>query len=124
MNINVTFARKPCGNEYLRFHDGDSEGSDRITEYTCDSGQVIGDYLYSSGRSLWLEVKTAVTANSTSIHLLYQAQDKQGKILRLQSDPSQPCETLQYNLGVTKGCKLIVFKKPKVIHIKGVPEVD
>ena len=78
ININVTFARKSCGNEYLRFHDGASAGSDRIVEYTCNSGPVTGDYLYSTGRSLWLEVKTAVTTNSTFIHLLYEAQDKQG----------------------------------------------
>jgi len=91
INITAVFP-KPCGDEYLRIHDGPSEASVKIVKFDCNSSVVnTGAYIYSSGHSLWLEVKTGVKANSTFINLFYQAQDKQGCSLNTTLDaPASP----------------------------------
>ena len=81
INITLTFAARPCGEEYFRIHDGSSEASARLIEFTCNSNMVnYGSYIYSSGPSLRLEVKTGIVNNSTSMHLTFQALEKQGKL--------------------------------------------
>lgn len=76
--ITVSF-QKPCSDNHLKIHDGPSDSSDIIAEFNCNSTPVNGIYFFSSGRSLWLEVKTGITENSTTMHVAYVAQEKQGK---------------------------------------------
>lgn len=76
--ITASF-QKPCSDNYLRIYDGPSDASDIMSEYNCNSTLVNGTYFFSSGRSLWLEVKTGITENSTAMRVSYEAQEKQGK---------------------------------------------
>ena len=65
--------------EYLRIHDGASEASNKLAEYTCNGGMLFSDeYFFSSNRNLWLEVKTGLITNSTAIEFSYQAHNFQG----------------------------------------------
>ena len=83
INITTTF-QKPCSDNYLRIYDGPSDASDKIAEYNCNStGSLVdgsGAIFHSSGHSLWLEVKTGITANSAAMRVLFEAQEKQGNL--------------------------------------------
>ena len=79
----TTSFQKPCSDKHLRIHDGPSVASDIMVEYNCYSTPVNGSYFFSSGRSLWLEVKTGITENSTAMRVSYEAQEKQGKSIWL-----------------------------------------
>ena len=66
----------------MRIHDGPSDASDIMTEYNCNS-TLVNRTFFSSGRGLWLEVKTGIPENSIAMRMSYEAQEKQGKSTRI-----------------------------------------
>lgn len=54
-----------------------------MAEYNCNSSVVNGTIFFSSRRSLWLEVKTGINANSTAMLVSYEALEKQGRVLMM-----------------------------------------
>ena len=52
-----------CSDEFLRIHDGPSNSSDIIANY-CKDVLTYGSYFFSSGRNVFLEVKTGPGYNN------------------------------------------------------------
>ena len=76
--VNKAKFNNPCDGEYLRIHDGPRKSRDIIAEY-CNGviSSKTSHYFYSTGRSLFLDVKTGVK-NSTRLDVYYKAVDFQG----------------------------------------------
>ena len=66
--------------DYLRVHDGPSESSRMVAQYNSSSDDDT--YFISSGRSLWLELRTGLKItyyHSRRLTITYKALDRQGK---------------------------------------------
>ena len=68
--------RGSCNDEYLKVYDGADESSNVLLQY-CNSTSTLVNFFISSGRSLFLEAKTA-QPNATLMWVYYHAVDFQG----------------------------------------------
>ena len=81
IDAGIFLFHKPCGDMYLKIHDGPSELSSLISEY-CLNVTFSTKKFSSSGRSVWIEAKKGPLDSFGAFLISYQAIPFEGKRIR------------------------------------------